>query len=258
MYLRRFGLTIWVVTAFLNAFLGTAAKAASPDADRDNAPAILRAGDIVSIVLPGEATLNKDFTIDSRGQILLPEIGLTTISGMPVDRASEQVRKQLSVAFRDLERLRVILKERRLMIQVGGYVKSPGTFNLPGDAGVQAAITAAGGIAQGAQLDRFKIIRRGKEIVFDYKQFLTTGDPKIIPDLEPLDVLFVPASGVTGNVQVDFDGRTLSQAGDGGEERNSIKVFGEVGNAAVYSFKPGATIVDMLLRGMRRSNRSRF
>ena len=244
---RFVGLIIWLISAFLIVASGPAAYAAGPDDGRD-APAILRSGDIVSIVLPGEATLNKDFPIDGRGQILLPEIGPFTIAGLTVEKAGEAVRRQLGAAFRDLDRLRLILKERRLMIQVSGYVKSPGTFNLPGDAGVQAAITAAGGISQGAQLDRFKIIRRGKEIVFDYKKFLTTGDPKIIPELEPLDVLFVPASGVTGNVQVDFDGRTLSQAGDGGEERNSIKVFGEVNTPAVYSYKAGASVVDMLLR----------
>ena len=242
---RLIGIVIWFLSALLFMHAGSNAYAAGKS---DFLQGPLRSGDIVTVVLPGEATLNKDFTIDSRGQILLPEIGLTTIGGLSVEKAGDLVRKQLATAFRDLERMRLILKERRLMIQVSGYVKAPGTFNLPGDAGVQEAITAAGGIAQGAQLDRFKVIRGGKEIVFDYKKFLTSGDPKILPELEPLDTLFVPASGVTGNVQVDFDGRTLSQAGDGGEERNSIKVFGEVNNPAVYSHKAGATVVDMLLR----------
>ena len=246
---RLIRVCVWLLAIVLVIMTGAVSYAAGPDGDdRDRAPAVLRSGDIVSIILPGEATLNKDFPIDNHGQVLLPEIGPLTIAGLTVEKASETIRKRLGTAFRDLDRLRLILKERRLMVQVSGYVKSPGTFNLPGDAGVQAAITAAGGIAQGAQLDRFKIIRKGKEIVFDYKKFLTTGDPSIIPDLEPLDVLFVPASGVTGNVQVDFDGRTLSQAGDGGEERNSIKVFGEVNNPAVYSYKSNASVVDMLLR----------
>ena len=247
---RLMNIGVWLLAVVLIIAAGSfAANAAGPDGnDVDHAPATLRSGDIVSIILPGEASLNKDFPIDSHGQVLLPEIGPLTISGLTVEKAGETVRRRLGTAFRDMDRLRLILKERRLMIQVSGYVKAPGTFNLPGDAGVQEAITAAGGIAQGAQLDRFKIIRKSKEIVFDYKKFLTTGDPKIIPSLEPLDVLFVPASGVTGNVQVEFDGRTLAQAGDGGEERNSIKVFGEVNTPAVYSYKAGASVVDMLLR----------
>ena len=231
-----------------------AAFVVAPDGNSRGAAATLdkslplRSGDIVSIILPGEISLNKDFQIDHNGQILLPEVGSMTISGMTIGQAASMIRKQLSNAFRDLDRLHLVLKERRLIIQIAGYVKAPGSYNLPGDAGIQAAISAAGGLAQGAQLDKFKIIRNGKDIVFDYKKYLTSGDPSILPDLQPLDQLFVPASAVTGNVQVEFDGRTLAAAGDGGEERNSIKVFGEVNTPAVYSYKPGATIVDMLLR----------
>lgn len=240
---------VWVllvVTAMGNgiapARAGGPAQSASSQADQ------LRSGDIISIILPGEASLNKDFQIDTQGQIQLPEVGAVTIGGLTTQEANDLVRKKLGSAFRDLERLRVIIKEHRLIIQVGGYVKAPGTYNLAGDAGIQAAITAAGGLSQGAQLDKFKIIRAGKEIVFDYKKYLTVGDPSLLPTLQPLDHLFVPASAVTGNVQIEFDGRTLAQSGDGGEERNAIKVFGEVNTPAVYAYKPAASVVDMLLR----------
>src|SRR5690606_36337927 len=88
----------------------------------------------------------------------------------------------------------------------------------------------------------------GREQIFDYKRYLDTGDPRLIPALEPLDQIFVPSSPVTGKVHIEFDGRTLAQAGDGAEERTSVKIFGEVNTPAVYSYKPGASIVDMLLR----------
>jgi protein involved in polysaccharide export with SLBB domain len=210
--------------------------------------AVLRSGDIVLVMLPGEPALNKEFQIDSLGQILLPEVGGVTIAGLTVTDAAAVVRVQLARAYRELDRLRLTIKERRLIVQVLGFVKAPGTVNLPGDATVQTAITAAGGLAQGAQLDRLRIRRGREEIVFDYKKYLDTGDPSIVPVLQPLDQIFVPSSPVTGKVHIEFDGRTLSQAGDGAEDRNSVKVFGEVHNPAVYSHKPGATVVDMLLR----------
>ena len=208
----------------------------------------LRSGDIVHIMLPGESALNKDFQIDGRGHVLLPEIGPIALTGLTVQEAASHVRIQLGRVYRELDKLRLSLKERRLIVQVAGFVKAPGTVNLSGDANVQSAITAAGGFSQGAQLDRLMIRRAGKEIVFDYKKYLDSGAPGIVPDLEPLDLLFVPSSPVTGKVHIEFDGRTLSQAGDGADERNSVKVFGEVNNPAVYSYKAGATIVDMLLR----------
>lgn len=237
----------WVLTLFWALFAFNL-LALAPDQSRATEAMKLRMGDVVIVALPGEAAINKEFQVDSRGQILLPEVGLIRIADMTLDQATVAVRTMLSRAFKDLDRLRVIIKERRLLIKVSGYVKSAGTVSLPDDATVQTAISAAGGLSQGAQLDRFRIRRKGKDIEFNYKRFLDTGDSSIVPQLEPLDELFVPSSPVTGNVQVEFDGRTLMQAGDGGEERNSIKIIGEVRTPAAYSYKPGATVVDMLLR----------
>lgn len=230
-----------MVALVVGIFASAQAQTAS---ERDN----LRVGDIVLVTLPGEAALNKELQIDGKGQILLPEIGTVSIAGMSVTAATAAVRQQLGRVYKELDRLRLTIKERRLIVQVAGFVKQPGTVNLPGDASVQSAIAAAGGLAQGAQLDRLILRRGGREQVFDYKRYLDSGDPKLIPVLEPLDQIFVPSSPVTGKVHIEFDGRTLAQAGDGAEERSSVKIFGEVNTPAVYSYKLGATVVDMLLR----------
>lgn len=209
---------------------------------------LLNVGDLVIVHLPGEAAFNRDLSIDESGSISLPEIGSVRIAGQTVAEAQILIKQRLSTAFKDLDQLRLSLKERRLLVDVGGYVKKPGTYNLPGNSSVQSAIAEAGGLAAGAQMDRLQLRRGDTVTVFDYKKYLETGDPKIIPPLRSLDRLFVPSSPVTGTVHVEFDGRTLAQAGDGAEQRSAIKVFGEVNTPASYSFKPGATVVDMLLR----------
>lgn len=243
--MRRRFFTLLLLMVWLAGAVAFGPPAIAQSAD---APIKLRSGDIILLMLPGEPALNKEFQVDTHGQILLPEVGALTIAGLGIDEAAAHARKQLGVAFRDLDRLRITLKERRLVVQVSGFVKTPGSVNLAGDATVQSAISAAGGLAQGAQLDRLRLRRNGRDIVFDYKRYLDTGDRSLIPVLEPLDEIFVPSSPVTGNVHVEFDGRTLAQAGDGGEERSSIKIFGEVNTPAVYSYKPGVSIVDMLIR----------
>ena len=208
----------------------------------------LRIGDVLTISLPGETAFNKDFKIDRRGEMTLPEAGTFHVAGLPLSQAREEVKTRLSRVYRDLERLSVIIKERRLLINVLGYVKTPGPVELPGDATVQTAIAAAGGLAQGAQLDRFKVRRGDQEIVFDYKKYLDSGDAALIPELRPLDTIFVPASPRTGNVQIDFDGRTLSEAGDGAEDRSAIKIFGEVNKPGTFAYKDGANVVDVIMR----------
>ena len=215
----------------------------------EEANPILRVGDILTIDLPGEAALNKEFPVDRNGRIHLPEAGAINIAGSSLEDATSRIRDALSHAFRDLEKLTVSIKERKLLITVLGFVKTPGNVELAGDGNIQMALVAAGGVTQGAQLDQMTITHaNGKKEPFDYKKYLDTGDASLLPPLSPLDVIFVPASPLTGNVQIDFDGRTLAAAGDGSEGRSAIKVFGEVNTPAIFAYKPGATVIDMIMR----------
>lgn len=209
----------------------------------------LRIGDVLAIGLPGEAALNKDFPVDRKGSITLPESGAVHVAGHSLDAATVMIRDALGHAYRDLDKLSVTLKERKLPLTVLGYVKTPGDVELAGDANVQTALVAAGGISQGAQLDRMTVTHAdGKKEQFDYKKYLDSGDPSTLPQLRPLDVLFVPASPLTGNVQIEFDGRTLASTGDGAEARSAIKVFGEVATPATFAYRKGASVIDMIMR----------
>lgn len=231
-----------MVAAVLLLLTGAAPAATTPDTT------VIRPGDQLFLSLPGEDSLNRDFVVDREGAVLLPEIGQVVVSGLTLAEARTRIRDSLARVFRDVSRFDLVLKERRLLVSVLGYVRSPGPVELPAGAGVQQAINAAGGLVPGAQLDRMQLRRDGVTTSFDYKRWLDTGDAADLPDLQPLDTVFVPASPLTGNVQVDFDAQTLTAAGDAGDARESIKVFGEVNNPGSFAAKPGATVVDYLLR----------
>lgn len=215
----------------------------------DSSPDIkLRAGDLLFVALPGEDTLNKTIQVDRRGKLQLPEIGLIEVAGLTIAEAEAKVRQALSKVFRDVSRFEIVLKERRLLVTVAGLVNQPGPVELPGDATVQQAINAAGGLAQGAQLDRVQV-RRGKQVIaFNYKKYLDDGDSAEIPPLEPLDEVFVPASPLIGNVQMNYEAKALASTGDSGDDKNSIKLFGEVNSPASFSYKDGASIIEYLMR----------
>lgn len=208
----------------------------------------LRPGDILAIQLPGEPAFADPFQIDREGNVALPEIGTISLQGQTLLEAGTALRSQLGEIYRDLERLTVALKDRRLAVTVLGFVKEPGPVDLPYNATVQMALTKAGGLAQGAQMDRLQIRRNGKVIPFDYKKYLDTGNDVLLPTLEPLDTVFVPASPLIGNVQVEFDAKTLTAAGDSGDGGSSIKVFGEVHRPGLFGYKPGNSVIDMLMR----------
>lgn len=188
----------------------------------------LQPGDVISVTLPGEAAFAEPFQIGRDGSLSLPEVGEVYLSGLSISAAREQVRAAMSKVYKDLSRLEVKVKQHRLVVSVLGYVKNPGPVDLAANSTVQMAIAAAGGLAQGAQLDRLQLRRNGQAQSFDYKKYLDSGDPSLIPDLQSLDVIFVPASPLTGNVQIEFDAKTLAASGDAAEDGEAVYVFGEV------------------------------
>lgn len=208
----------------------------------------LRPGDLLQIKFPGEASFDRPFQLDHKGNISLPEIGSLGLLDQNLTEAGNTIKAALSNIYRDLDNLQLVLLERRLSVIVLGYVKTPGPVDLPIRSNVQMAINHAGGLAQGAQLDKLQIRRNGKVISFDYKNYLDSGDLSILPRLQPMDTIFVPASPLIGNVQVEFDARTLTAAGDGGEEGQAIKVFGEVHRPGTFAYKGTPSAMDMIMR----------
>ena len=208
----------------------------------------VQVGDLIQISLPGESSLDSPFNVDRQGRILLPEVGIIQVVDMTEAEMEKTVADSLGIVFRDLTHLQVYVRKKQLLVNVLGYVNQPGEFILPANGSVQMALHAAGGLRSGAQLDRIQLVRDGSPRVFDYKQYLDTGDYGNLPKLKSLDTLFVPASPMTGNVEVDFDPSKVADSGDAAEDRKAIKVFGEVNRPGSFSYKGSMTIIDLLMR----------
>lgn len=205
-------------------------------------------GDLIQVNLPGEETLNRGFQVDKRGRIDLPEVGTVYVAGYTEDKLSEAVLTALNAVHRDLSSASVYIAEQQLLISVQGYVESPGEYTLAQNSDVQTALHAAGGLRSGAQLDNM-MVKRGKEkIPFNYKAFLDSGDESLLPSLQSMDSLFVPASPLVGNIEQQFDAAKQANAGDSADSRTAIKVFGEVNAPGSFSYKAGSNLVDILMR----------
>ena len=209
---------------------------------------IIRAGDVLQIEIPGEIDFENSFQVKRDGTLNLPEVGKVVVVGKTLAQTNDHLAELLGQEYRAINNFKIYLLERRLPIQVLGLVNKPGMIDLPENGNIQMALQQAGGASSGAQLDRLQLNRDGQITSFDYKKYLDTGDFAILPSIAPLDIIFVPASPLIGNVQMDFDAATLSASGDGSEAETAIKVFGEVLKPGVFSFKEGNTVVDMLMR----------
>lgn len=209
---------------------------------------VVKVGDLVQINLPGEASLNKGFQVDKRGRINLPEIGPVFVAGYNETQLQNIITDNLKTVFRDVSNARVFIKQQQLLISVQGYVVKPGEYTLPSGSNIQMFLYEAGGLRAGAQLDKIIVKRGNKNIEFDYKRFLDTGDDSKLPTLESLDVLFVPASPLVGNIEQEFDAAKLANSGDSADSARAIKVFGEVNAPGSFTYKPNTTLVDVVMR----------
>ncbi|WP_375754001.1 SLBB domain-containing protein [Vibrio sp. HN007] len=208
----------------------------------------IQIGDLLRINLPGEMGFNKDFQVDRRGFITLPEVGPVLVAGYDGEQAKELILDRLSAAYRNLTSADVYVQEKQVLITVMGYVENPGEFNLPHYATVQSALYTAGGIRAGAQLNKLQLRRGDAVSEFNYKDYLDTGDSRLLPSLQTLDVIFVPSSPLVGNIEQDFDPSAQANSGDSSDHKTGIKVFGEVNSPGTFSYKPDITLVDVLMR----------
>ena len=207
----------------------------------------IQLGDQIHISLPGESTFNKDFTVDSDGIINLPEVGTIRVVGQSEQKLTILLRDTLSPVFRNMIGFKVFVAKKRLLVSVMGYVKNPGQVFLPTPANIQMALQAAGGIRNGAQLDKLQLRRGDHARVFNYKKYLDSGNDDILPQLKPLDTIFVPASTMIGNIEVDFDPAKIAAGGDS-TDKMAIKVFGEVHKPGSFAFNRDRNLVEFLMK----------
>ncbi len=210
--------------------------------------ALISPGDQLNIAFVGEAGFEDPFEVDREGYITLPEVGQLMVSSLSIEDVTLLVKQQLSESYRQTERIQISLHAKRLLITVLGYVRQPGEVDIPGNGNLQMALTAAGGLKPGAQLNKVQLKRNGETLTINYKEYLDSGDSQLIPDLKPLDVIFIPSSPLTGNVEVEFDAASLLSGGDAAEKKLSVRIFGEVHNPGTFTFDEDQNLVDLLMR----------
>ena len=208
----------------------------------------VQVGDVVKISLPGEKQLNGSYDIDRQGRVILPEVGSIAVAGLTEEEMETKIKQSLSLVFKDLYSLKIYISERNILLSVLGYIEQPGEIKLPASANIQSAFQKAGGLRAGAQLDKMQIRRKGESLTFNYKAYLDSGDDTLLPKLHSLDIIFVPASPTIGNIEVEFDPSKTADSGDAAEDKQAIKVFGEVNSPGSFSFKEGVNLVDLLMR----------
>jgi len=150
-------------------------------------------GDMISIKIWGAITAELELTVDKKGNIFLPELGVVSVIGKTNKELATTLNRLVKKTYKQNVYLYANIKTyQEVNIFVTGAVSSPGLYNgLSGDS-VLRYLDLAGGIQplSGSMRD-IKILRKGILVAeYDLYDFLINGSVKKI-QLKTGDVVLV-------------------------------------------------------------------
>jgi polysaccharide export outer membrane protein len=168
----------------------------NPSTDTADAGYVIGPGDLLSIDVWKEAELSKQVSVRLDGKISLPLVNDVQAAGL----TSTELRNQLTEQYKDFvdipEVAVTVIESRSKRIYLLGKVARPGEYALQKNMTVVQAISLAGGLAEWADAEDIKLIRKikGTEKTFrvDYDAIVSGEDLSQNVLLQPDDTIFVP------------------------------------------------------------------
>ena len=184
---------------------------------------ILDADDLVSIQYLGDSQDSFEIRIDRAGNVVLPEIGILKIAGLSVSQANTQLNQSLNRVLINTSAVLTLKEIRDINVLVTGFVENPGIYVLSGYSNILYVLNSAGGISASGSY-RNIIVKRKGEIVheLDLYDIFVGGDTLSNISLRSGDSVVVEASN------------------------NFIPLMGAVNREAIYEFKDGESVDDII------------
>jgi len=154
---------------------------------------VLGVGDELLVRVWGSVSLNARLTIDRKGEIALPKLGTTKISGLKSSQVEAVIRALIAQNYKDFKVSVVPGRLRRITVYVVGQARNPGSYTLNSESTLTTGMFASGGPNPSGSIRRVQLLRNGNVISeFDLYRFLTFGDKSFDLRLLDGDVLVYP------------------------------------------------------------------
>ncbi len=199
---------------------------------------ILQAGDQLIVIIADPKPREMKVEVGLEGRIQLGIYGEVKVDGLRIREAQAVIARALKRYLKKTAGLSVVLAERKKLLLVSGKVKKPGLVRVAPKADLWQAVQAAGGAADGADLTRVVLGRRGSEETVNLQAYLTRERTGPLPMVQVGDVIFVPADAVVPSGQ--GGGSRAAYLSDA-VVRNKVFVLGEVRKPSLLDLSPGLT-----------------
>lgn len=193
----------------------------------DQAPApedmTVGAGDELRIRIWGQINFSANLQVSREGEIYLPKAGSVHVAGLPFSLVSGHLRTALERVYRNFE-LSVDMGEiHSIQVYVTGRARQPGEYTVSALSTLVDAVFLSGGPSAAGSMRHLLLKREGKVVTdFDLYGLLVRGDKTGDVQLQPGDVLFIPATGP------------------------EVALVGSVRQAAIFELRGQESIADLL------------
>ena len=184
---------------------------------------ILDVDDLVSIQYLGDSNDNFEIRIDRAGNAVLPEIGILKLAGLSVSQANLQLNQSLNRVLINTSAVLTLKEIRDINILVTGFVVNPGMYVLSGYSNILYVLNSAGGVSKNGSYRNIVVKRKGKVVhQLDLYDIFVRGDTLSNISLRSGDSVVVEASN------------------------NFVPLMGAVNRQAIYEFKDGESVEDII------------
>ncbi len=184
---------------------------------------ILGPEDVLEVSVWGYPDLTRTIAVRPDGKITVPLVGAATAQGLSVEQLQAILTRGYA-AYIINPQVTVIVKEfRKIRVSVLGQVARPGSYALPPGSRVLEAISAAGGIVNGAFVKEIRLIRTNRQVVTLPTDALLRAEARHNPELLGGETIVVP--------------EVL---------KLTVSIVGQVTRPGSYDLVPGAHLLDLL------------
>jgi polysaccharide biosynthesis/export protein len=180
------------------------------------------AGDDLLIRAWGQIDIDFQGQVDRSGTIFLSKIGTIMVAGRKLSDLPLFFKTVIGRQYKNFEVTVSLGSMRQIQYYVSGFARQVGTHSTESIATALHGLLAAGGALPEGDLRRIELRRAGQPTVYiDAYQLLAEGQKSQDPQLQPGDILHIPAAkgffAVAGNVRRPSiyhlaEGMTLSDA----------------------------------------------
>jgi polysaccharide biosynthesis/export protein len=179
-------------------------------------------GDELLIRAWGQIDIDFQGQIDRSGTIFLSRIGTVPVSGRKLSDLPSFLKTVIGRQYKNFEVTVSLGNMRQIQYYLTGFARQVGVHSTESIATALHGLMAGGGALPEGDLRRIELRRAGQGLVrIDAYQFLANGDKTDDPQLQPGDILHIPAAkgffAVAGNVRRPAiyhlaDGMTVADA----------------------------------------------